>query len=272
MTFTVFGASGFIGSNLVQSLQSESLACWTPRRGENGLDRPLGHAIYCIGLTADFRQRPYDTVRAHVCHLVDILEKAEFDSFLYLSTTRVYSGSSSSHENTTLIANPGQPGDLYNISKIAGESLSLSCGRANVRVARLSNVIGRDFSSENFLSSVIRDAVKNGKVVLRSSVRSEKDYIAIDDVVRLLPLIAQRGKQRIYNVASGSNTSNGAILEEVQRVTGCAVEVTPDAPTLTFPPIDTERIRTEFGSVPTRILDSLEELVVEHRKKVDSVD
>src|SRR4051812_11177152 len=81
MRFTVLGASGFIGSHLMRWLESQSLPYWAPKRCENVLGRPLGHVIYCIGLTADFRGRPYDTVRAHVCHLLDILEEAEFASF-----------------------------------------------------------------------------------------------------------------------------------------------------------------------------------------------
>lgn len=272
MRFTILGASGFVGSHLVRWLEARSLPYWAPKRDEGIFDRSLGHVIYCIGLTADFRQRPYDTARAHVCYLLDILEKAEFASFLYLSTTRLYRGMQTSHEDTGLQVNPLLPDDLYNISKIMGESVCFACNRTNVRVARLANVYGTDFSSTNFLFSVIRSAVDNGHVVLRTSMTSEKDYVSINDVVRLLPEIARSGRYRIYNVASGVNTTNGALTDAIQRETGCTIEVADKAETITFPPISTARIREEFGVSPASVLDSLGDLIAQYRREATDSD
>jgi nucleoside-diphosphate-sugar epimerase len=269
MSFTVFGASGFIGSRLVKWLESKEYSCWAPRRDENVFGRPLGHAICCVGLTADFRRRQYDTVRAHVCYLLDILEKADFESFLYLSTTRIYSGATTSQEDVTLTVNPLQTNDLYNISKIMGESLCLASEQTNVRIARLSNVYGRYFSSESFLSSVIREAVKKNKLVLQTTLASEKDYVDINDVVRLLPQIALSGRHRIYNIASGVNTPNKAIVEVIQRVTGSSIEVAEGATTVVFPTICVNRIRDEFDFIPSLILDSLGDLVTEYQRSAE---
>lgn len=270
MNFTVLGASGFIGSNLVPWLQSQGFSCWTPRRGEDLLSRPLGHAICCIGLTADFRKRPYDTVRAHVCYLLDILEKAEFTSFLYLSTARIYKGAATTHEDAILNINPLLRGDLYNMSKIMGECLCLTSGRPNVRIARLSNVYGRDFLSENFLSRVIRDAVDNHKVVLETTMASEKDYVYIDDVVRLLAQIALSGRHRVYNVASGVNTTNEALIAEIQQVTGCTVEMAKGATTVVFPPICIDRILDEFAFTRSLLHSLLGNIVYEYQCEADT--
>jgi len=79
MKFTVLGAGGFIGSHLLAHLRQAGHDCFAPARGDATLfAEELGHVIYCIGLTADFRSRPFDTVRAHVCLLADVLEKAPF--------------------------------------------------------------------------------------------------------------------------------------------------------------------------------------------------
>lgn len=268
-SFTVLGAAGFIGSNLVRWLLSQGYSCWAPGRAESILDRPLGHAVYGIGITADFRERPYDTVRAHVCHLLDILEKADFESLLYLSTTRIYGNGPTTREDSALAVDPLQPDDLYNISKIMGESLCLSSGRPNVRIARLSNVYGRDFSSDNFLSYVIREAVETRKVILRSAMASEKDYVDIDDVVHLLPQISLSGRHKVYNIASGVNTTNRALIEVVQRATGCAVEVAEGAAITAFPAIDIDRVRSEFKFAPSLILDSLGRLIAEYRRDME---
>lgn len=266
-SFTVLGAAGFIGSNLVRWLLSQGFSCWAPGRAEDVLGRPLGHVIYCIGLTADFRERPYDTVRAHVCRLLDILEKADFASLLYLSTTRIYRDAATTREDGPFPVNPLETDDLYNISKIMGESLCLASGRANVRIARLSNVYGSDFSADNFLSYVIREAVKTQKVILQSAMASEKDYVHIDDVVRLLPRISLSGRHKVYNVASGVNTTNSAVMEVIRDATGCAVEAAEGSTTAVFPAIRIDRIRSEFGFAPSLILDSLGGIIAEYRRE-----
>ncbi len=51
-----------------------------------------------------------------------------------------------------------------------GESACLGSGLANVRVARLSNVFGRDLASENFLTAVLREAVTEKRVSLRTAL------------------------------------------------------------------------------------------------------
>ncbi len=266
--FTILGASGFIGSNLTGWLEAESIPYWAPSRDENVERRSLGHVIYCIGLTADFRERPFDTVRAHVSYLLNILEKAEFESLLYLSSTRVYAGLTTAYEDSALQVNPTRTNDLYNISKLMGESLGLSSMRPNVRVVRLSNVYGRDFLSRNFLTSVIKEAVENNRVLLGTSMDSEKDYVDIKDVVPLLPQIALSGRYQIYNVASGVNTSNGELMEVLRRVTGCATEIADEAVTVRFPRISIDRIRKEFDFSPALIQESLVELIGEYQQQM----
>ena len=66
----IIGGAGFIGRHLKQRLEELKIDYFNPARGET-LDRPLGDVVYCIGLTADFRSRPCDTIDAHVCALVD---------------------------------------------------------------------------------------------------------------------------------------------------------------------------------------------------------
>jgi nucleoside-diphosphate-sugar epimerase len=128
MYFTILGARGFIGSHLVSFLEHKGVECFAPAGEEHLYGRDLGHIIYCIGLTADFRTRTFDTVEAHVCALLDILKNCRYDSFLYLSSTRVYKNAQSTNEETMLAVDPCNPDDIYDISKIMGESLCLTTG------------------------------------------------------------------------------------------------------------------------------------------------
>ena len=267
-SITVLGASGFIGSHLVRRLKERGTPFYAPGRGDALTGRPLGHVIYSIGLTSDFRSRPLETMQAHVCELHGVLQNCEFDSLLYLSSTRVYAPRSAgaAREEDDVTINPSDPNHLYNISKLAGESLALNCGRV-ARVARLSNVYGGDFDSGNFLSSVIGEAVARGKVTLHTSLDSEKDYIGVEDVVDGLLSIATGGRPRgIYNLASGVNVSHGQLAESLREHTNCSVEVMPGAPRSSFPAISIERMREEFGFSPSGALGQMKQLIELYRK------
>ena len=265
--FTILGKSGLIGSHLLGHLREQGAECFTPDRNCNTIfDRHLGHIFYCIGVTADFRSRPFDTVRAHVCVLTDILEKASFDSLAYFSSTRVYAKSNHANETSPLIVESSDPSDLYNLSKLMGESLCLSCGRKNVRVLRLSNVYSGDFNHDSFLFSLIRDAVDTGYVSIETSEHSEKDYVSLNSVIAVLPKIALSGQYRLYNLASGVNVSNGQILAQLTELTGCRTNVAFNAPTIRFPRIDILRLQQEFGFQSASLQHDFPSLVQQYRR------
>nr|WP_295784522.1 NAD(P)-dependent oxidoreductase [Rhodoferax sp.] len=256
--FTIFGASGSIGSRLVTTLKASGHDVLAPARGDPAvLTQVLGHVIYAIGVTADFRSRALDTVEAHVCALVPLLRSAQFDSFLYLSSTRVYGGQQLGAEDVALALNPHDPSDLYNLSKLMGESMCLTSGRSGVRVARLSNVVGADDpDSSNFLPSLLRDACA-GHIALRTDLASAKDYIHIDDVLHLLPRIATHGQRSMYNVASGQQVTHRQWVEHLVATTGCTVDILANAPVTHFAPVDVTRIRGEFGFEPRPVLSTI---------------
>jgi nucleoside-diphosphate-sugar epimerase len=264
---TVIGASGFIGRHLVAHLASEGAEVLAPSRGSDALfSEDLGHVFYCAGLTADWRNRPLDLVHAHVGYLVEILKRARFTSLVYLSSTRVYKRAAVATEDAPLSALPSDPDDMFNLSKLLGESACLADASRAARVVRISNVYGPDYLSDNFLASILRDAVR-GRVVLRTSLASAKDYVGVDEVVALLPRIASSGAARVYNLASGINTESRELCDEIARLTGCALEVAEGAPTTTFPVISVERIRQEFGYASRPVVTALAGLVEDFRAR-----
>lgn len=258
---TVFGANGFVGRALVSHLRSKGYDVREIVRGDaTWRDADLGHAFYCIGLTADFRSRPFETIEAHCGVLKEVLSGARFSSFVYLSSTRVYARASSTDEAAAIPVVSADPDDLYNISKLMGESACLGSGLLNAQVARLSNVFGEDLESQNFLTSVLSDATGKKAVHLRTSLASEKDYVWIGDVVRALEAIAREGGEAITNVAYGRNTTHGEILDAVAAATGAAVSVAPEAPTVLFPEIATQRLDRLIGSERVALRDRIGEL------------
>jgi nucleoside-diphosphate-sugar epimerase len=267
MDYTILGGRGFIGSNLVDALGKSGHKVLVPKRDDAWLKKlmvcDLGHVFYCIGVTADFRNRPFDTVKSHVCLLRRVLEEGRFDSLTYLSSTRVYQGAPCTCEDATLSATSHNPDHLYNLSKLLGESLCLNSGR-DTKVVRLSNVYGSDFNSRTFLSEVLRDAACNGRVVFRTSPESAKDYVAIEDVVRWLPMIAAGGKHRIYNLASGRNATNDEIASRLLSA-DVEIEFAENAPEWCFQEISVDRVAQEFGEPEYDVLSDLPRLLETRR-------
>jgi len=266
--FTIIGANGYIGSHLCRSLARRGTAVKRIDRYRinEHATATLGHVIFAAGITSDFRVRPFDTMQAHVGALADVLDTGRFESFLYLSSTRVYQGAASTDEEENLLVAPGDPLQLYNISKLAGEALCLALDRPRVRVARLSNVYGADDPSANFLIDIIRSAVATGQVELQTSLSSAKDFVSIADVTAILPELALRGRERLYNVASGHNTSYSNLLENLQCQTGCTVSVAPGSPVVWFPEISIRRLTDEFSVAPVSLSDDIANLIRDFKR------
>lgn len=264
---TVLGGHGFVGSHLARHLRAQEYDCFVPDRDDPAIfARPLGHVVYAIGLTADFRSRPLDTVEAHVCLLNRLIRAGDFESLTYLSSTRVYAGATETAETASLRANPNDPSDLYNLSKLMGEALCLHCGHPAMKVARLSNIVGLRRDPDMFIDQLLDEGRRTGKVVLRTASASRKDYLYIDDAVALLARIALSVETGIYNVASGEGITNGEIIRALAEHMDFEVSVVPDAPVWNFTAIDISKARTRFGFVPTKFSDYFPVFLRDYRR------
>jgi nucleoside-diphosphate-sugar epimerase len=258
-TVTLFGANGFVGRALARKLESDGVTVRRVSREswpESGTH--IGHAIYAIGLTANFRGQVRETFASHSGKLAELVERYRFESLLYLSSTRVYRGACATHEDTQLHVRPADPDDTYNISKLAGESLVLGLDHSRARVARLSNVYGGPAASASFLSSVQLEASQTGSCQFLTGRESEKDYIHIDDAVCRLAAITLNGTSRLYNVAAGENISNADIASLLGGF-GVRTAFQTGAPVTRFLRIDTTRADDEFGTLPVNFASRFEQ-------------
>jgi len=257
--FTVLGGRGHLGSHLAQALQRAGHEVVLPARDEP-LPAAAGHVLYCIGVASDFRTRALDTIAAHVGVLERYLRSDDWSSFLYLSSTRVYAGSTSGSESAELRLRPADPDHLYNLSKAAGEALCLTLPRPTLRVVRIANVYGDDAGTGTFVADVLRDA-RSGEVHFGLAPASEKDYVALADVLDILPRIALHGRERLYNIAAGRNVRLSELAAALERLAKVRCTFAPDAPVVRFPRIAIERVTAEFGFRPEQLLDSLPDLL-----------
>jgi nucleoside-diphosphate-sugar epimerase len=245
--YSIFGANGLVGSAVAAELEAEGRAVRRITRGawpETG--EALGHVIFTIGMTADFRSRLIETFDLQILRLHEAFDRYSFDSFTYLSSARVYAGAKSTSEGAELLVRPTSVDHAYNITKLAGESRCFVEDNPQVRVVRLSNVYGTQDASNLFLTAVMRDAVANGAVTIGQSPLSSKDYIAVEDAAKAIVRIAQRGRHRLYNVACGRNVTHREIAD-ILVSENYSVDFREGGALADFPVIDAGRLDAEFG-------------------------
>ena len=261
---TVLGAGGWIGAALVEDLRRQGRVVLPVGRSE--LDDwlassdTLGPVIYAIGLTADFRERPYATAEAHVGLLSSVLQRPGLSRLLLLSSTRVYARSDNTDEAAALPCLSSDPSDLYNLSKLMGEALVLQDPRPGLKVVRISNVVGVGQPRSTFVGSLLEEADSTGEVTIQQPASMAKDYVALQDVVRLLPQIVLHGRQRLYNLGFGRNTTHQEVATWLERQ-GVTVRFASHASScLYFPELSIGRLSAEFEPPGAPFLQTLKQL------------
>lgn len=259
MLFTVLGGHGFVGSHLLARLSDQGHRVHAPaREDQSWLDEDLGHVFYCVGLTNDFYDRPFDTVEAHSALLARVLRAGRFERLVYLSSTRLYDALPDDcvNESTVLQLDTANPRSLYDLSKSLGENLCLNHSGDRACVARLSCVYSDTLREGGFLAQVLPRALSGETFTLDSSAAYARDYVHIDDVTALLQDMLVGAGNGIYNVCAGGNTSNEQLMMELRRVTGARVTCSR-TDTQHMPRVSNGKASQAFGFRPRQLLDHL---------------
>lgn len=244
--YTVLGASGFVGTRLVAALRNDGHVVYAPARGDESVfTRDLGQVFYCIGLTADYAARPFDTIEAHVSLLARVLRDARFSHLVYLSSTRLYDsmGAAGGFEDQPLQLDPANPRHLYDLSKALGENLCLTVAGQRTASARLACVYDWSPRAPGFLSEWLQRAAYEKTIALDSGTGYVRDYVHLDDVVAGLRAMSDKNVSGIVNVASGENVSNRELMETFNRY-GWSISLDRETPRQAAPRCDVSRLTT----------------------------
>ena len=264
--FTILGSRGFLGSHLLRTLVSRGYSVYTPDKIDADVFRvEHGNIFYCIGLTSDFRTRPFATIESHVCILNKLLKETCFESLTYFSSTRVYQGAESTTEDAMLRVDPNRHEDLYSLSKLTAEALCLHSGREGIRILRLSNLVGIRDDNDLFINQVLHDIVTGGLVTLHSSATSSKDYIWVQDAVDAVIAMAASKLSGCYNLASGQNQSNYELLSALRSYFQFELKYYERASEAIYPEIDIRKIRGAISWEPTEFDHYFREFISQYK-------
>jgi UDP-glucose 4-epimerase len=258
MHVLLVGGSGFLGGRIARSLTAqagvsvrvlsrrEPAAGWRTQTGVEfiradvrqretlrGSCEGVTHVIYLAGLNqAACEERPLEALTVSgtgALHMAEEAARAGVRRFLYISSVKVYGSDGTERLREDL---PVNPRTHYGISRQLGEmycALVAERSGLSVVVLRISNGYGAPAAEEGDCWSVIvnelcRQAVRDGKLVLRSSGRQQRDFIAMRDILAGIDLflrVPDAGlRHRVFNVGSGASLSLLDVAERVRKVFG----------------------------------------------------
>lgn len=236
----IFGASGFIGGYLNQYLEKMGFKnVSTPAlRQEIPKRRIFDIGFWCIGKTANFRDSTIETLDAHVNLLNAVLSNNEFGRFVLLSSTRVYQWSGDTHPSAPITLQPSMTDDLYNISKLLGESLVTQHLPEKSLILRVSNILGPAEETRNtFIGQLLR-AIEKGTLILDTTLDSEKDYLWISSAIQQIYEQGFSEKTGVLNIGGGQNISNEEWIAALERKFQFCWSVSDIAKRTIFPRIE----------------------------------
>jgi UDP-glucose 4-epimerase len=260
MNFLITGAAGFLGSALANHLAREGhqvrgiddlsagdLQALSPdvlfTRGDVN-DRPklwtLLQDVDCVYHLAArvsvpesvLYPREYNAVNVGgTVSLMEAMRDVGVHRVVYISSGAVYGDQGEQPLKETHTPVPGSP---YAVSKLAGEFYVSTIGDLwgiETVSLRVFNAYGPGqhlpASHPPVIPYFLRQAVRDGSLVVHGSGIQTRDYVFVDDVVRCMVAAATAPglDNAVVNVGSGSETSVKELVRLVVEMTGSKAEV-----------------------------------------------
>lgn len=221
---TVYGATGFIGRELVNFLGDRAL---TVDRAVIDVFTPIGDVVYLISTTDNYNifTDVHRDIDVNLTLLVDVLENVresfrdnKLKTFNYISTWFVYGPRMLIPAREDDNCNPA---GFYSITKYAAELLVSSyCNTHKIpyRIIRPSNVYGSGDTSagikKNFLCSLPKNILKGSKISLYDNGMPVRDLIHVSDAARgIIHIVDNANTRSIYNLGTGIGTSLNDVVK-----------------------------------------------------------
>jgi len=199
---SVFGSTGFIGSNWISLYKDISFA---ERR--DSINPQHKNILYFRSTNSNYNvlKDPSIDIKTNLLLLTETLANTiENSHFTLISSWFVYGKNNIEINDENSVCNPT---GFYSITKYTQEQLLKSyCLTKNInyKIIRLCNVIGGDFkasSQKNALEFLIQKLKRNEDISLYDG-DNYRNYLHVEDVCHAIHLILKSGNEPIYNVGS----------------------------------------------------------------------
>ncbi|TSC85053.1 MAG: NAD dependent epimerase/dehydratase family [Parcubacteria group bacterium Gr01-1014_13] len=174
---------------------------------------------------------PYETLATNIMGTVHILEAARMSPYIH---GVVVASSDKAYGKDCLTALEDQPlrGDHpYDVSKSCTDLLALTYAKTYnlpVTVSRFGNIFGPgDLNFNRIVPGMMKAAIKNEVLELRSDGNFKRDYVYVKDVVDGYISLAEqmeKAKGEAFNFSSGFNFSVLDLIAKVSQVIGAKIE------------------------------------------------
>ena len=121
--------------------------------------------------------------------------------FVMLSTSKVY-GSDNYLRIYDEFSAP-KPDDHYGTNKLITENILLSNYPENVTILRGSNIFGFEYGRNSFTGYCMSQIVNEGVVNLTITGNLKRDFLFVEDAVKLIELVCEVKPKGVYNLSSG---------------------------------------------------------------------
>ena len=181
----------------------------------------------------DSLKDPYITHQINVMGTINFLENIRKINdkiiFIYSSSDKAYGelNNRKEYKETDRL----QSIYPYDVSKSASDLICQSYAKTyslTTGIIRCGNIYGPgDFNLKRLIPEVILSSLKNKKFTIRSSGKSTRDYVYVEDVVKayislMNKLIRSPGQLKTYNVSSKFNYSVIEIVNMILKTMNCS--------------------------------------------------
>ena len=129
--------------------------------------------------------------------------------FIFLSSSHVYNNSNIKLKET----HKKKPDNLYGKLKLDSENY-IKNNYENYCILRIFNVYGNN-QPENFFIPDVEKKTKNNKIIkLNKSIR---DFIHINDVIKIIGFVINKNLYDVFNVGSGKSTNLSSLVKVISK-------------------------------------------------------
>lgn len=263
----ITGSSGFIGKHLIKFLKKKKKIAVIPfsRKKKNyqlikdysKIEKKYDFLIY---LSEDANSLLYNLLKKNEIlkykNTIKKLSNLYKDRLIYFSSASMYSDK---HKGNIKENYKIYPNSLYSRNKIECEKI---VKRNNGIILRLTNIIGKNMANRNVITTVLNQ-LKKKEIVIQNKF-PVRDFLHVDDLLKLIFKIIKKPKSGIFNVGSGNGIKIYDLAKAILKRTNKKKKIISMEKKFKFSRkvLDIKKVSKNFGWSPKiKILSEIKNLL-----------